>query len=212
MTETAASETSISLTWSAGAGATGYQLQRSTDGSNWVVAGTVAAVTHFIDSGLGEAESYQYRLMATNAVGNSAYCPVVICTTPPAAPTNLTVASATGNWIKLTWTDQSDRATGYVVRKSTGPNGPWTGLTTLSPNSSYFSISGPFDGSTTYDFQVSATVSGVSSTAAVVSFTAPAWPSAPQGLAVTARSATANDLSWSPSTGASGYSIQRSSN
>jgi fibronectin type 3 domain-containing protein len=207
---TAVSDSSISVSWGTVANATGYRIERSIDGISWTVAGTVASgVTSLVDTGLHEATAYQYRVMATNAAGNSAYSPGVSCTTAPVAPSNLTVATAAGNWIKLTWTDRSSGESGYLVEQSTGPNGPWIGLQTFSPNSTFFSVNGLFDGSTTYYFRVSATVSGVRSAAAITSITTPAWPSAPRNLTVTARSATTNDLSWSPSTGASGYMIQR---
>lgn len=147
--------------------------------------------------------------MATNAVGHSLYSADVLCTTPPPAPTNLTVAAAAGNRVQLSWTDPSTRETGYAVERATSPTGPWVGLMTLGPNSTFCSLAGSYDGSTTYYFRVSTMASGVRSAAAVTSVTTPAWPSAPRSFTVMTRSATSNDLSWSPASGASGYSVQR---
>ncbi|HET7831846.1 MAG TPA: hypothetical protein VFK88_02670 [Gallionella sp.] len=63
--------TSVTVSWSNVANETGYTVERSTDGINWVQAGTTAVnVTSFIDTGVVGATTYQYRV---TAVGNSGW-------------------------------------------------------------------------------------------------------------------------------------------
>jgi hypothetical protein len=77
----------IALTWSDNAThETGYLLQRSTDGSNFMALVTLAPdTTAFSDSGAYEALTYHYRLSATNAANGSA-TDFALCTTSAAAP------------------------------------------------------------------------------------------------------------------------------
>lgn len=58
---------------------------------------------------------------------------------PPVAPTNLT-ATADGRApvIRLTWTDNSGKESGYVVYRKYGRNHSWVIAATLSANSTYF--------------------------------------------------------------------------
>ena len=55
-----------------------------------------------------------YRVFASNSAGESEPSDVV-CTIPPAGPTNLIATSAEGSAIDLTWTDNSAFEVGYEV-------------------------------------------------------------------------------------------------
>jgi hypothetical protein len=62
--------TSVTLTWSSVTGATGYTVQRSSNGgTTWVLAGTAATTTYRV-TGLTTKTPYQFRVIATN--GNPA--------------------------------------------------------------------------------------------------------------------------------------------
>ncbi len=71
---TPSSSTSIDLSWSNVASATGYRIEMSLDGGlTWNEAGTQGAdVTTFSDGGLAPATTYWYRVIAINAAGESA--------------------------------------------------------------------------------------------------------------------------------------------
>lgn len=68
---TAQTDTTISLSWDASAGATSYIVERSDDGSTgWTQVGTPAGTT-FTDMGLTPETTYFYRIIAVNGDGNS---------------------------------------------------------------------------------------------------------------------------------------------
>src|SRR6266702_3316088 len=120
--------------------------------------------------------------------------------TPPPAPTGLTVTGTTSSSISLSWTASSG-VTGYNVYQGT------TRVTSVGGTSA--TVSG-LSASTTYSFSVSATKSaGESAKSAAVSATTgsggTSLPSTPTGLAVTGTTTSSVSLSWTASSGATGY-------
>jgi len=102
LSATAMSPTSISLAWSAVTGATGYTLQRSTDGVNWsLVAQAAAGVLAYTDTTAAASTAYYYRAYASDASGASAYSSTASVTTPA-----LPVASGTASFVKSDTTTQ----------------------------------------------------------------------------------------------------------
>jgi hypothetical protein len=78
---TAVSSGEIDLSWTAAAGATGYTVQRSPDGSTWANIGTApAGATTYKDTGLSASTTYSYRVQATGGAG-SGYSNVASATT-----------------------------------------------------------------------------------------------------------------------------------
>lgn len=63
----------ILITWSASLGATGYTIQRSTDGVNFVDYDTVGVTTQFIDELPGTGIMYWYQVAGTNSDGTGVY-------------------------------------------------------------------------------------------------------------------------------------------
>ncbi|MGH2681398.1 MAG: fibronectin type III domain-containing protein [Actinomycetota bacterium] len=65
--------TTVTVTWVGGPGATGYRVERSLDGSTgWAVIATPTAnVTTYTDAALSPSTTYHYRVIATNAGGES---------------------------------------------------------------------------------------------------------------------------------------------
>jgi titin len=70
---TAGGQDRIELTWTDVGGETGYALQRSTDGgATWgTIVTTGQDVTAASDSGLAPGTTYWYRVVASNAAGDS---------------------------------------------------------------------------------------------------------------------------------------------
>jgi fibronectin type 3 domain-containing protein len=133
-----ASATSIKLTWSKAAGATGYQIWRSTSSNGTYTSLGYVPVTDKVSSGLTTGTTYYYKVRAyvekngTKYYGE--YSSVVSATPKPSTPTNVkaTVASATS--IKLTWSKVAG-ASGYQIMRSTSANGTYTSIGTVTGTS-----------------------------------------------------------------------------
>jgi alpha-tubulin suppressor-like RCC1 family protein len=101
-----ATRTSISVSWETpndgGMAISNYQVQLSTDGSNWQSQVTLGG-TSTTFSNLVPGVRYHVRIRAQNAVGSGAYSTRVIDTTPIAAPTSLSVTSRGVNQVGLSW-------------------------------------------------------------------------------------------------------------
>jgi fibronectin type III domain protein len=75
----------IDLSWDDVTGETGYRIERSSDGgAGWIaIATTGQDVTAATDAGLEADTTYWYRVVATNAAGDSAPSAAVAATTDP---------------------------------------------------------------------------------------------------------------------------------
>ncbi|MEY9907571.1 chitinase [Catenulispora sp. MAP12-49] len=159
---TGTTSSSVSLSWSASTGATGYNVYRG--GSK------VASVTgtSYTDSGLSASTSYSYTVSATNSAGESAQSAAVTGTTAgsgttvPPTPGGLSVTGTTSSSVSLSWTASSG-ATGYNVYRG--------GSKVASVTGTSYTDSG-LSASTTYSYAVSATNSaGESAKSSAVSAT-----------------------------------------
>jgi lysophospholipase L1-like esterase len=144
LTATAVSASQVDLSWSAAAEATGYRVERSTDGASWAsLASLAGGVTSHSDTGLSAGTTYRYRVVATNAGGESPPSPVATATTPaagdltaPTAPTGLKAASAKRK-VNLSWSSSTDAGgsglAGYRVWRATaGSSGPFSPIATTT--------------------------------------------------------------------------------
>jgi hypothetical protein len=97
----------------------GYRIERSSDGGAfWSVAGSAPAsggnYNFFGDGGRPSEQQVCYRVIAFNAGGDAAPSNTA-CTTPPAAPTNLTVTQVDAGTLLFTWSDNSATEDGYQL-------------------------------------------------------------------------------------------------
>ena len=118
----------------------GFRLSRSTDsGASWTVIVTLAAnASSVTDTGTSEQEVC-YRVVAFNAGGESPPSNTA-CTTPPAAPSNLTATVVDGGvTVNLTWTDNSAVENGFEVREY-DEDGIWYGLYTLPADVTQYQV------------------------------------------------------------------------
>jgi hypothetical protein len=104
------SATQMALTWSDNASdETGFELERSLDGSQWTLLDTLAPnLTAYTDSGLSPETTYFYRLRAYNADGQSPYSNTASATTLPAGGGDIVleaIGSSLGvnQVVDLTW-------------------------------------------------------------------------------------------------------------
>jgi hypothetical protein len=73
LTATAGSSGQIDLQWVGNTDATGYRVERSTDGTNFSTVATLGSTaTTFSDTGLTAGTQYDYRVVAANTAGDSA--------------------------------------------------------------------------------------------------------------------------------------------
>jgi predicted phage tail protein len=131
----------ISLTWNDRSNnELGFKIYRSPDGITFVeVAAVGVNVRQYSDTGLAPATAFSFRVVAYNAIGNSAPSNTVSATTlgdastPPAAPTGLTATVSPGLQITLRWSDNANNESGFTIERSldgvsfspiasTGPN------------------------------------------------------------------------------------------
>jgi fibronectin type 3 domain-containing protein len=119
---------SVSLTWTASAGATSYDVYRGTtaggEGATPVGTGTTAS---FSDTGLTNGTTYYYKVTAVDSVGASPASGEVNATPstagapPPGVPFGVVITPQAGH-ILLQWGKETG-ATGYRVYRSTTPGG-----------------------------------------------------------------------------------------
>jgi cellulose 1,4-beta-cellobiosidase len=123
-----AGNASVTLTWTASAGASAYSVYRSTSsGGVYAPVATGVGGASYTDLTVVNGTKYYYVVTARNANGESGWSNEVSASPQapqvPAAPTNLT-ATAGRKKISLSWTG-SPGATSYTVRRSTTSGGPY---------------------------------------------------------------------------------------
>jgi endonuclease I/fibronectin type 3 domain-containing protein len=209
-----AGDAQVTLSWSASANATIYNLKRATStGGPYITIATIAA-TSTVDPGLSNGTTYYYVVSAVNSVGESSdsnEASATPLTPPPAAPTAL-VATGGNAVVNLTWSQSASPgiAQNQVYRSTTGSGGPYSLLATLAATTSY-ADSAVANGNT-YFYTVTAVNPGGESDPSAYSGATPSCPlpSAPLGLAATAGNAQVA-LSWASVAGATSYQVKRAS-
>lgn len=135
---------------------TGFELERSTDGVNWTTAASLPANTiSYQNIGLAGGTRYTFRVRAINLFGASPYSNTVSPVTlgPPPAPSGLSALGAGETRMLLTWTDNSNIETGFVIERKNGE--AWNVIVTTPPNATWFIDSGLVK-STAYTYRVRA--------------------------------------------------------
>lgn len=215
LTATTASTSQINLSWADSANdETGFYVERSPDNVTFTQIAVLGATTSYADTGLSASKTYYYRVRAYNGYGNSGYSNVANATTqtaPPAAPSGLSATASSSSQINLSWTDNANNASGYIVQRSPD-NVTFTQVGTVGANGNSYSDSG-LSASSTYYYRVyaynSGGNSGYSNTANAT--TLPSAPTAPTGLTATTASISQINLSWTDNANnVSGYIVQRS--
>jgi hypothetical protein len=183
LTATAVSSSQVGLSWRDVAGETGFQIERSLDGSTWGIVGTTGAgVTSYQDTSVSASTTYQYRAKASDAGGLSACSNVAstttpTATTPPAAPTNLTATAVSTSQVNLNWQDNSSNESGFFIERSSTSGRSWTQIAQVATNvTSYTDAS--VSRNKSYSYRVRAyNASGNSAYSNVASVATPKAPS-----------------------------------
>src|SRR5207245_1603975 len=113
----------ITLAWTfSGNNQTGFKLQRKIAGDAFFSQTTVLAANVFSynDIGVSSNTTYVYQVIAFNSGGDSAATSQASQTTPPSAPTNLTLIPISASEIDLAWTDPSNGTATFKLQRKSG--------------------------------------------------------------------------------------------
>lgn len=210
-----AGNTQVTLGWAASAGATSYNLYRSTSsgGEGSTAYRTGLTALSFSDTGLTNGTTYFYQVTAVNSRGESANSSEASATPqlpPPTSPTSLRASAVGLTEIDLDW-DFSSGVTGYKIERSPDGSTGWVQVGTK-----VYDVYRPIyrdtglSGGTTYYYRVRASnPSGDSDYSNIVS--ASLLPPQPTGLNATGGNAQVS-LAWTGSGTATGYNVYRTLN
>jgi titin len=210
LTASTPSTSEIDLSWTAGSGATSYDVQRGVVGSG--TFGTdlgSTSTTTFADQGLDPGSSYDYRVVPSGAAGQGVPSNVVTGTTLPAQVTGLSATAVSPTEVDLSWPSAAGAVTYLVQRAPTGT----TAWTVVSAGASNLTLADTgLAPNTGYDYEVAGVdAGGTGAFSTIQTATTPAAPPAQvTGLTATAVSTTEIDLGWTPTPGATSYEVDRS--
>ena len=216
LTVTPQSSSSLKVDWvDTSSNETGFKLERSTNGTVFTqIATTGVGVATYTDTGLNASTRYYYRVLATNAGGDSAPSNTgnaVTFAAPPAAASNLVATALSSSSIGLTWDDNSSTETGFKIeRKLVG--GAFAAVQTVAANVRVFTDAG-LAADTTYIYRVIATNLGGDAAPSneANAKTLPTAPTAPNNLTAVPLSQTQIRLNWTDaSNNETGFKVERS--
>jgi len=119
---------------------------------------TESNTTSFVDSSdVAIGETIYYRVFAVgNHLVSDSYSNEVTRNVTISAPTSFYSDSLTESGVTLTWQDNSDWETGYLVERSSGSNYNYTTVATLPANSKRFKHSTAIVPNTEYSYRICA--------------------------------------------------------
>jgi hypothetical protein len=210
---------SVTLNWTAVAGATGYTIYKSTASHGEaapaaLVVGGGTSTTGTV-TGLTNGTKYYFVMQSTNSAGHSTTNSNEASATPvlpvPAAPTNVT-ATAADSSVVLNWT-ASAGATSYTVYKSTASHGEAApvALTVAGGASTTGTVTGLTNGTRYYFVMQAVNASGHSTTNSNEVTAIAGVPIPPPPTNVTATAADGSVvLNWTAAAGATSYTVYKS--
>ena len=198
---------SLSVSWTAVDGATGYDVQYSTDAkATWTSAATKQTGTSYTLSSADNTKTYVVGVRAVNDAGESDWTDSVAVSPPEPSPPSSVSVVHNGGSLSVSWT-ASAGATRYDVQYSTDAKATWTRAATNQSGTSYTLSSA--DSTKTYVVGVRAVNDAGESDWTNSDAVSPPEPSPPSSVSVTHNGGSLS-VSWSASAGATGYDVQYS--
>ena len=196
----------IVVSWSASDGATGYDVQYSTDNkATWTRAATKQSGAGYTLKNAENTKSYVIGVRAVNDAGEGNWTNSNVVPALPAAVGSVSASRSNGN-IVASWS-ASDGATGYDVQYSTDNKATWTRAATNQSGVSY-TLSNA-DSTKTYVIGVRAVNSAGESdwTDSAVVGPPAVQPPAAVGSVSAVHNGGSVSVSWNAADGATGYDV-----
>jgi hypothetical protein len=189
--------TAVDLTWTDNSAVEdGFTVWRYNSATGWTLIATLPAnTTVYHDAGPAPDNTYWYTVYATKDGGsssNSETVQVVLATTPPVAPSGLSVQPTSSSSVYGLWIDQSTNETGFRVERSTDGGVSWVTAATTGIDMSDFGDQAAAE--QRVDYRVIAFNSVGESAPSNTAYTTP--PAGPTSLTVAAVDAITVDLAW----------------
>ncbi len=122
LTLNSSSSDSVAFSWTDTiSNETGFEIERSTDGINFTYLNTTNenVLSYTDNSDIYSGSDYYYRMRTINAEAISDWSDTLHVLTPgPLAPSNLVAESPNNSTIDITWADNSNNETGFLVERS----------------------------------------------------------------------------------------------
>jgi hypothetical protein len=182
---TTLSSSEVELSWSDNSSdETQFRVEAKAAGGTWVrVATTGANSTGTVVGGLQSATEYAFRVQARRGTAGSPLSAEAVATTLPDAPRAPgsfagDTTSATG--AVLTWSDESNDETGFLIEVRTPSSGAWAPVATVPPDTTSWSLE-PLPTGVPHSFRIRALGSQAASPPSEVVSLTPQAPDAPCG-------------------------------
>ncbi|WP_299091873.1 pectinesterase [uncultured Metabacillus sp.] len=211
-------DAAITVNWTSVSAADAYLIYRSTSKDPVFRAVASSKIPEYVDAAVEQGVTYQYKVSALNAGGESPLSDSVEVLTfdstqpAPPVPTGLNVPVTKSLSIKLDWTPV-ENAISYSVFRATEQNGSYKKIGSTA-TAEY--IDDTVLPSTTYYYKVSTIAIGGESekTDSVTTTTKPpvTLPEVPSGLASGEVTTAAFEIKWTSVDGAESYNIYRKAN
>lgn len=195
----------VTLTWTAGAGATSYSIFEGTaaGGEASVPVQTGVSGTSAVVTGLTNGTAYFFVVKGVNASGSSAASNEAQAV-PLAAPTGLTATAGNGQ-VALNWTAGAG-AVSYNIYQGTAAGAESTTPVQTGISGTSATLTGLSNGATFYFVVRGVDSSGLSASSNEASATPQAPPAAPANLSATVGDGQVT-LSWTVVAGATSYGV-----
>ena len=198
----------VTLSWGVNNFATGYIIERYSDGKWIQIANIASNMTVSCKTGsLSAGTAYRFRIKAYNGSSVSSYTYTSV-ETLPADVGNFRCTARTTNSITLSW-NRNATATGYKLEQYKG--GKWVQVAVINSNSTTsYRVTG-LTAATTYNFRIRAYKTSGNATAhsGYTNLSTLTSPTNVSNVTCTARSYNSITLSWNRNTTATGYKLEQ---